>query len=407
MREVTSWTGRETRALRKAMRLTIREFAEHLDIAERTVSYWESSDEPKQPRQFHQSMLDTVFSRLDEGARSRFLALLQPTTTVQAEATPTLAVGPEDEQPPSDIHVSTVRSTTIVQLHAAADIFTQWDHQRGAVAVSQAANAQVRWARSLLALPCPDQLRRDLYNATAHLGLIAGFVNFDAHSQDAAAKIFSFAAACAREAGDPHLEAKLLSHQARQLIYCGMLVEAFPLLDKALMLGDLTGTEQAMLHTGRARLFAKQGRIQEAITAIRHADNAFEKANPQLDPTWMAYYDTAQHFGDTGHALFDLAVEGTHEKEAIERFSSAVAGHTAAYARSRAMSMIKLASLHMATGEPQQAVIVAAEALPEISQIGSQRVIALLRELLRYSTVHRQLPEVEQLRAQLSELVAP
>jgi hypothetical protein len=60
----------------------------------------------------------------------------------------------------------------------------------------------------------------------------------------------------------------------------------------------------------------------------------------------MAYYDDAQHHGDTGHALFDLVIHGT-VAPAGERLAQAVHGHTDAYARSRAISGTKLATLVM------------------------------------------------------------
>jgi hypothetical protein len=70
------------------------------------------------------------------------------------------------------------------------------------------------------------------------------------------------------------------------------------------------------------------------------------REHPANDPDWMRYYDQAQHQGDTGHALWDLAVrQGEAEHEAASTLASAVAGHTETYVRSRAMSGIKLASL--------------------------------------------------------------
>lgn len=69
----------------------------------------------------------------------------------------------------------------------------------------------------------------------------------------------------------------------------------------------LTATEQAMLHSARARAFAKTGDVQQTLRAVGIADECFEHASPQGDPAWMRYYDEAQHQGDTGHALYDLA----------------------------------------------------------------------------------------------------
>jgi len=117
----------------------------------------------------------------------------------------------------------------------------------------------------------------------------------------------------------------------------------------------LTATERAMLHTAHARALAKMRRTRDALAAVGRADDEFAHATPANDPPWMAYYDHAQHVGDTGHALFDLAVHGCRPVEAAARLSDAVTGHTDAYARSRAISQTKLATLTMATRDLAEA----------------------------------------------------
>src|SRR6266702_4079567 len=76
----------------------------------------------------------------------------------------------------------------------------------------------------------------------------------------------------------------------------------------------------------------------------------------------MAFYDHAQHHGDTGHALFDLSIQG-RRTQAAQRLAYSVAHHAPAFARSRAISRTKLASLLMATGDPRQAAAIGQKAL--------------------------------------------
>ena len=49
MPAVGLWTGREARALRGALRLSVRAFAEHLGVAARTVSKWEKLGQATHP----------------------------------------------------------------------------------------------------------------------------------------------------------------------------------------------------------------------------------------------------------------------------------------------------------------------------------------------------------------------
>ncbi len=72
---VTTWTGWHANALRQALRMTNEEFAEHLDVAVRTVAYWRARPEMV-PRQGMQQILDVALERAPELARAQFRRLL-------------------------------------------------------------------------------------------------------------------------------------------------------------------------------------------------------------------------------------------------------------------------------------------------------------------------------------------
>jgi hypothetical protein len=69
---VYEWTGRHTRALRLALRMSVRAFAEYLGVAARTVTKWEHLGGLTRPRPDMQAALDTALGRCDDGARRRF-----------------------------------------------------------------------------------------------------------------------------------------------------------------------------------------------------------------------------------------------------------------------------------------------------------------------------------------------
>src|SRR5512132_3965929 len=60
---VARWTGQEASALRQALRMTIRDFADHLGAAERTVAKWEAGGAAMVPVPVMQAALDTVLTR--------------------------------------------------------------------------------------------------------------------------------------------------------------------------------------------------------------------------------------------------------------------------------------------------------------------------------------------------------
>lgn len=295
---------------------------------------------------------------------------------------------------------ATVGPTEIEQVRTAAREFSSWDHTYGGGLVREAVAAQLRYAVNLLGAGCADKHRTELHSAVGFLGHTAGFMAFDAYAHADARSMFQLGLTCAEEVGDWHLRGKVLSSMARQAIWCGYPDDGLTFIELAMVRADrLTATERAMLHSARARALAKLHRTEEAIRAVGHADEEFAHASPPNDPPWMAYYDAAQHSGDTGHALFDVALDGRFVGEARHRLEAAVDGHTAAFVRSRAISGIKLASLTMVTGDPAEAAHFGQVALADAGQLRSRRAADDLRELRVFADRHTQATEVEELRA--------
>ncbi len=69
---VQCWTGAETKALRQAMRLSIRAFAAHLGIDARTVNKWEARRGTITLRPDTQTLMDTALERAPEEVKTRF-----------------------------------------------------------------------------------------------------------------------------------------------------------------------------------------------------------------------------------------------------------------------------------------------------------------------------------------------
>ncbi|MBB5788272.1 XRE family transcriptional regulator [Jiangella mangrovi] len=294
----------------------------------------------------------------------------------------------------------------IEQVRGAADLLVSWGHSHGGAGVREAANAQLRWFAQLLNAQSTAEVRVELHEAVGLLGHATAHMAFDACAYDDAQQIFKFALACSEEVGSWHLRAKVLSSMARQEIWRGEADAGLTYAELALVRSDrLTATEQAMLHTARARALAKLGRQQDTLRAVGQADEAFAFADPAGDPPWMAYYDAAQHAGDTGHALFDLTVHG-HRTEAASRLQTAIDGHTADYVRSRAMSQTKLASLTMAVGDPDEAVHIGMTAVADAGRLRSRRAAMDLAELRSYAGRHAGVPQVAELRHRLATALA-
>ncbi|WP_229399568.1 DUF5919 domain-containing protein [Micromonospora okii] len=89
---VQRWTGRETKVLRQSLRMSIRDFAAHLGVAERTVSKWEAGQDGVCPRPEMQAALDTALGTATDEVRSCFVL-----TTIGKDArTPPVEAGKPD-----------------------------------------------------------------------------------------------------------------------------------------------------------------------------------------------------------------------------------------------------------------------------------------------------------------------
>ncbi|HKT04808.1 MAG TPA: hypothetical protein VJT31_35285, partial [Rugosimonospora sp.] len=291
----------------------------------------------------------------------------------------------------------------IDQVQLASATFMGWDNTYGGGLAREAVHAQLRWSAQLLHVDCPGTLQPDLFAAVAELGGVVGFMAFDAYAHDDARRTFTFSLACAEESKNWHLRASILSMMARQAIWCGQPDTGLTHVETALVRRDrLTATERASLHTLRARALARLRRPQETLAAVGAADDAFAHAKPGDDPPWMAFYDHAQHHGDTAHALWDLSVRG-RRTQAAQRLAYSVVHHGAEYARSRTISCTKLATLLMVTGDPRKAAAIGNQALDGAAQLRSRRAIDDLWELHRTAARHQAIIDVAELRDRIVE----
>lgn len=299
-----------------------------------------------------------------------------------------------------------VGATEIEQIRTAAQVFESWDFTYGGGLAREAVLAQLRWSAGLLDATVPSHHRAELYSAVGYLAETAAFMAFDACVHNEARRVFQFALACAEQAGDWHLRAAILADMSRQAVYLGQPDAGLTFSEHALVRADrLTATERAMLHTTRARALASMRRVQDTLLAVGAADDHFADTQPANDAPFMAYYDAAQHAGDTGHALADLATTGHGGGEAAQRLATAIAGHTAGYVRSKVMSEVKLASLVMSTGDPIHAAVTGITALEHVDALRSRRAVAGLHELRQRSTAHSKIEQVAQLHHRLNSVL--
>ncbi len=299
-----------------------------------------------------------------------------------------------------------VGATEIEQIRTTSAMFSSLDFTHGGGLARDAVMGQLHWSAALRNATCPARLRPELYSAIGDLANDAAWIAFDVGAHEDARRVFHFALACAEQAENWHLRAEVLDCMALLEIRTGRPDEGLTLAEQGLVRADrLTATGLSVLHTTRARALAKMRRVNETLTAVGTAEDHFARSTPANDPPFPAHWNAAFLAGNTGQALFDLAILDHHPAQATDRLTAAVAGHTAGHARSRAICVTKLASLTMATGDPLQAATIGHAALDAAGTIHSRRVTDDLRELARYAAEHQHLDEVAHLRHRIATLV--
>ncbi|NDL60190.1 helix-turn-helix domain-containing protein [Phytoactinopolyspora mesophila] len=96
MDTVHSWTGIQTAALRRAMRMSVRDFAAHLGVAIRTVSKWETRRDSITLQPASQAMLDVVLNRASDHERARFAQLVETDRETSSSEEPPAALKKSD-----------------------------------------------------------------------------------------------------------------------------------------------------------------------------------------------------------------------------------------------------------------------------------------------------------------------
>ncbi|SES29062.1 hypothetical protein SAMN05216188_13093 [Lentzea xinjiangensis] len=292
----------------------------------------------------------------------------------------------------------------IREIREATDLFRLWDASHGGGVLRQVALDRVHFAARLLDVPCPSKYRRDLYSAVGRLAQIAAFMKFDAKEYDDATKLFMFSKDCAQEVEDWSLRASIYTLMARQAFWQGDAETARTHIEFAMVrLDRLTPTERAVVFAVYARALAKLGLVRETVEAVAKADDAFGAATGAVG--YAAYYDEAEHHGETGHALSDLAGHGVGGVEAAKRLTTAITLHPEQYVRARTFCRLRLAGMLLATGELQEGAAMGISAVKDAASIRSARIDGTMLDLGRLAGRRTGNPDVAELHGRIRTLV--
>ncbi len=262
-------------------------------------------------------------------------------------------------------------------LENAARVFRAWDDQHGGGLRRKAVVGQLAEVNELLGEAHPPEIQRRLAGTMAQLAETAAMMSWDSGEQHLAQRYYALAVRAAREADDPAFCAVVLAGMARQLLSLHQPGDALELvrLAQEYSAGRLTPTTEAMLYTREAWAYAKLERPTAFRRTCDKARTALAESDRTEDPHWIRYFDAAELAGTIGGRLLELARrDPNYAGEAAEQIGQAIALRDPNRRRSAALDQLNMVEAHLIEGELEEACRIGRTALAVAEQTASDRV---------------------------------
>jgi transcriptional regulator with XRE-family HTH domain len=310
MATVQRWTGAETKALRQAMRLSIRAFAAHLGVDARTVNKWEARGNTITLLPDTQAVLDTALNRAPDDVKTRFTqagATQQPGSDELAALSAASSHGLQLAawQGASSSGGDEREALELARRVAASDVSTEaLDRLEGMVdelAVKYPVTPpqelvgpvrqHVSYAMRLLdARKTLDEHRR-LLIVGAWLSLIAATLYIDLEQRAAANSWLATAASLAQQAGQSEIHAWRYETEAWQALNDGGYRHAVELSQAAQGLAPRGSSAAIQATAQEGRAWARLGKAKETHDALNRVERFVSRMAKPETPEHHYRYD--------------------------------------------------------------------------------------------------------------------
>ncbi|WP_435593049.1 helix-turn-helix domain-containing protein [Nocardia sp. bgisy118] len=451
-----AWTGAQVTALRDALGLTQRRFAQKSGVGLSTVKKWRAEGDTVLNAS-SASIMDTLLARATPEQRERFTENINPASTDAvvaqwppdmwtAEATVVAAdLTREDlmidrrmisrvllgvvagaplleplerwlRSAPDTLKVPGrarpgIGMQEVEELRNAARVFRAWDDQHGGGLRRKAVVGQLAEVNELLTESHPPEIRRELAATMAQLAETAAMMSWDSGHQRLAQRYYALAVRAAREADDRAFAAVVLAGMVRQLLSLKQPADALELVRLAQDYagGHLTPTTEAMLFTREAWAYGQLGRPTAFHSTCDRAHAAFADSDHSIDPDWIRYFDSAELAGTIGGRLLDIARrdgDRVTASEAAEYIGRAIESRRPGRRRSAALDQLGMVEARLIEGELEEACRIGHTALQVVEQTASDRVARKLARVYNRTGQFAMVGAVVELRERMWPLVA-
>ena len=296
-------------------------------------------------------------------------------------------------------------------LERAVMLFSQWDASGMGGLHRKAVAGQLNAVAETLHEPYSPAVRQRLFQITADLAQLAGWMAYDQGLPGVAQRYYLQGLSACHEAQSPLLGAKILGDMSRlstkyrhnedSLDLTRTALYILPRHDSARVRTELLGLE--------SRVHARLGNQAAAARAADACVEAWQDAQDEPAPAWLDYLNQAGADGQAADAYIELALRAEDSEHApayaerAERHAlSARESRPPGYDRSRALDEIRLAQVRLAQRDLGESVAVAQSALelaaPMSSSIVCDRLLRFHDRLTaRYPGDAHVIPFTEQL----------
>jgi transcriptional regulator with XRE-family HTH domain len=348
---VGQWTGQEASALRHALRLTIRDFAEHLGVAERTVAKWEAGGSAMVPVLVMQAALDTVLERASDEAKGRFAMLLAATRGPAEVPGSAMTLGAAALASPAPVP-RRLDPEAIRRLRTILLEYARIDNLLGPAHLLDLVTLHLNFIGELLTL-ASGQIRAELLTVGAWYAEFAGWLYQDAGNPQRAVYWTDRALSWVRAADDPLRVSYVLMRKSNQASSLGDAGCTLDLARAALRGQDrLSPRVRALALRQEARGHALSG---DPTACARALEAAQQQAAAPLDhgddERALAGYCTLSYLD--GEAADCWMLLGQPRK-AVIILERGLAAWPAEFQRDLVLNLARLSVAHAADREPER-----------------------------------------------------
>lgn len=221
-----------------------------------------------------------------------------------------------------------------------------------------------------------DPVGREYFREVAALTRLAGWTAYDVGAHGLAQRYLTQAFRLAKTVGDKALCGRILagmSHQANFLEHHQRALDLARAAYKGAN-GYATPTTMALFHAMEARALAAMGKEADATAALLTAERWHCQGEPNNDPEWIRYFDTAELHAEFAHCFRDLGNCELANHHAVLSLRDA----GSIYVRSTSFVRTVLSTAHLLGGDIDQALHEARAVYELAGQLKSYRLVSYL-----------------------------